>query len=252
MGLEVTVKPDAVEFQSVSFAYDGPNVIEDATFTIDQGDFVSIVGPNGGGKTTLLKLMLGLLLPKSGTIRLFGQAPRTNCSKVGYTPQFLSVDFNFPLSVLDVVLMGRIRTGFGLSRLWYTTEDRQAAQNALRTLKLQNIAEHPFRNLSGGQRQRVLIARAICGEPEILLLDEPTNNIDRTSEKILSDILIELNAGMTIVMVSHDMGFVSNTVKNVICVNHTVAVHPASEINEHTFHELYGQPGLKMVLHDHY
>ncbi len=240
-----------VEFQSVYFAYDRVNVVEDATFSIERGDFVAVVGPNGGGKTTLLKLMLGLISPQSGAIRLFDQAPRKNGTKIGYTPQFLSVDFNFPMTVLDVVLLGRIRPRFGLSQFWYSNEDRIAARDALRTLQLEAVAQKPLRHLSGGQRQRVLIARAICGQPEILLLDEPTNNIDRNSEKILSDILIELNERMTIVMVSHDTGFVSQTVRNVICVNKTVAVHAASEMDDHIFHDLYGQPGLKMVRHDH-
>ncbi|MDR0336509.1 MAG: ABC transporter ATP-binding protein [Planctomycetaceae bacterium] len=244
--------PPAVEFQSVSFSYENPIVVEKATFIIQAGDFVSIIGPNGGGKTTLLKLMLGILKPNHGSIRLFGRSPRLNCSKVGYTPQFLSVDFNFPLSVLDVVLMGRIRTGFLPSHLWYTQEDRNAAWRSLEILQLRDFAEIPFRNLSGGQRQRVLIARALCGEPEILLLDEPTNNIDAPSEQILFDILTELNKTMTIVMVSHDIGFVSQCVKNVICVNRTVAVHSVSAMNGQTIHDLYGQHGMKLVLHDHF
>ncbi|MDR1268702.1 MAG: ABC transporter ATP-binding protein [Planctomycetaceae bacterium] len=244
--------PSAVEFQAVSFSYETPNVVENATFVIQDGDFVSIIGPNGGGKTTLLKLMLGILQPNQGSIRLFDRPPRLNCSKVGYTPQFLSVDFSFPLSVLDVVLMGRIQTGFSLSRLWYNQEDRNAAHRSLEILQLNGFAETPFRNLSGGQRQRVLIARAICGEPNILLLDEPTNNIDAPSEQILFDILTELNKKMTIVMVSHDIGFVSQCVKNVICVNRTVAVHSASEMNGRTIHDLYGQHEMKLVLHDHY
>lgn len=244
--------PPAVEFQSVSFSYEGPIVVENATFVIQAGDFVSIIGPNGGGKTTLLKLMLGILKPDQGFIRLFDRSPRSNCSKVGYTPQFLSVDFSFPLSVLDVVLMGRIRTGFSPSCLWYSQEDRNAAQYSLQILQLEEFAEIPFRNLSGGQRQRVLIARALCGQPEILLLDEPTNNIDAASEQILFDTLTKLNQMMTIVMVSHDIGFVSQCVKNVICVNRTVAVHSTSAMNGRTIHDLYGQHGMKLVLHDHY
>ncbi|GHT19558.1 cation ABC transporter ATP-binding protein [Planctomycetales bacterium] len=239
--------PHAVEFDSVTFSYDGSAVLENATFTIQAGDFVSIVGPNGGGKTTLLKLMLGLFAPNAGTVHLFGKPPRMSCSKIGYTPQFLTVDFGFPLSVLDVVLMGRLRTG----SFWYSQADKLAARNALKTLQLEESAGVPFRQLSGGQRQRVLIARAVCGEPEILLLDEPTNNIDAASEKILFDILTELNRTMTIVMVSHDIGFVSRCVTNVICVNRTVAVHSTSEMNGQTIHDLYGHHEMKLVIHDH-
>lgn len=240
-----------VRFESVDFSYDGPPVVRDATFSIQKGDFVSIVGPNGGGKTTLLKLMLGLLQPQRGTVRLLGTSPQAACCRVGYTPQFLSVDFEFPLSVTDVVLMGRLRINRSFRGLWYDRLDRQKARGAIETMQLGDYADAPFKTLSGGQRQRVLIARALCGEPEILLLDEPTNNIDASSEKILSEILVELNRRMTIVMVSHDVAFVSRCVRYVICVNRTVAVHETSELNEKTLHQLYGWQDLRLVLHDH-
>jgi zinc transport system ATP-binding protein len=239
----------AIDFNSVTFSYGGANVLENATFSVAEGDFVSIVGPNGGGKTTLLKLMLGLLTPKTGSVRLFGKSPKQGRRRVGYTPQFLSVDFAFPLTVLDVVSMGRIRTGWNPTALWYGHDDRLAAVNALRILQLDEYRNTPFSTLSGGQRQRVLIARALCSEPEILLLDEPTNNIDALSEEILFKTLTELNKTMTIALVSHDIGFVSLCVKNVICVNRTVAVHPTTALNGHTIRELYGQHDLHMVHH---
>ncbi len=241
----------AISFDSVTFSYGGPNVLEDATFSVAQGDFVSIVGPNGGGKTTMLKLMLGLLTPQQGTIRLLDGPPKYARRQVGYTPQFMTVDFAFPLTVLDVVLMGRLRAGWNPSFLWYNREDRIAAEESLRILKLDGFRNAPFRTLSGGQRQRVLIARALCGQPKILLLDEPTNNIDADSEEILFETLKELNKTLSIVLVSHDIGFVSQCVKSVICVNRTVAVHPTSALNGGTIRELYGQHGLQMVRHDH-
>ncbi|MDR3233680.1 MAG: ABC transporter ATP-binding protein [Planctomycetaceae bacterium] len=235
----------AVHFEAVSFSYGGPVVVENASFEIEEGGFVSIVGPNGGGKTTLVKLMLGLLLPQKGTVQVFGKQPAVCGCQLGYTPQFLTVDFSFPLSVLDVVLMGRIRSG----QLWYSKADRSAARNALETMQLTDSARVPFRHLSGGQRQRVLIARAVCGEPDILVLDEPTNNIDSQSEEILYDILMELNKRMTIVMVSHDIGFVSRCVTNVICVNRTLAVHSTAALDGKAIHELYGHSDMKMVIH---
>ncbi|MDR0520725.1 MAG: ABC transporter ATP-binding protein [Planctomycetaceae bacterium] len=237
---------NAVEFNSVTFSYQGPAVIEHASFSVQEGDFAAIVGPNGGGKTTLLKLMIGLLLPQTGSVRLFGKPPRSACFKVGYTPQFLTVDFSFPLSVQDVVLMGRMQKG----KLWYSRNDKKTAHKALQTMQLEEYADVPFRTLSGGQRQRVLIARAVCGEPEILLLDEPTNNIDSRSEEILSDILTELNKRMTIAVVSHDVGFVDQSVSNVICVNRTVAVHSTADRNGQTIHDLYGQHDRKLILHE--
>ncbi|MDR0870013.1 MAG: metal ABC transporter ATP-binding protein [Planctomycetaceae bacterium] len=239
---------NAVEFQSVSFAYDTQTVVENAVFSITQGEFACVIGPNGGGKTTLLKLMLGLLTPKSGSIQLLGKPPKANCAAVGYTPQFLTVDFDFPISVLDVVLMGRMRS----RHLYYNKRDKEAAYEALRTLKLEDCAGKPFHVLSGGQRQRVLIARAVCSQPQILLLDEPTNNIDANSEQILCGILEELNQSMTVIMVSHDVGFVAHCVNKVICVNRTVSTHTAAEMNGSTIHDLYGgQHGIRIVMHDH-
>ncbi|MGL4593377.1 MAG: metal ABC transporter ATP-binding protein [Thermoguttaceae bacterium] len=239
---------NALEFHSVDFFYGCNNVLQSATFDVHRGDFISIVGPNGGGKTTLLKLVLGLISPQKGTIRLFDDSVVAGRSRVGYSPQFLSVDFAFPVSVLDVVLMGRLRSGIG--HLWYSRIDHEAAFAALQTLKLESHAHRPFPDLSGGERQRVLIARAICGEPEMLLLDEPTNNIDSTSEQILFDILLELNRKMTILMVSHDIGFVSRCVKKVICVNRTVAVHSTAQMNGKTIHDLYGDHPVNLVVHD--
>ncbi|MDR2170241.1 MAG: ABC transporter ATP-binding protein [Planctomycetaceae bacterium] len=244
-----------VQFNSVTFSYSSPVVLQDATFSVYSGDFVSVVGPNGGGKTTLLKLMVGILKPDVGVIKLFGCEPKVMLSRVGYTPQHLSVDLHFPISALDVVLMGRLgRCGF-LSSLVncfrYTQSDRVAAMAALQKLQLDDFANTPFGNLSGGQRQRVLIARAICSEPKLLLLDEPTNNIDASSERILCDILTELNKTMTIIMVSHDVRFVARCVKSVICVNKTVATHQTSELNEKTLHQLYRQSNIRIVLHDH-
>ena len=236
-----------LEFSKVDFAYNRDWVLEDVSISIPAGDFVAIVGPNGGGKTTMLKLMLGLLRPNRGTIKLLGKPPEQSCTSVGYTPQYLNVDLQFPISVIDVVLMGRIRRG---GKLWYTKADRQAANEALETMRLADKALEPFRSLSGGQKQRALIARSICGNPEILMLDEPTNNIDPTAETILYDILQELNKRLTVLLVSHDLGVVSRIVKSVICVNRQVVVHPTSEITGAVISELYGSE-MRLVRHDH-
>ncbi|MDR1479527.1 MAG: metal ABC transporter ATP-binding protein [Planctomycetaceae bacterium] len=244
-----------VEFKSVTFSYLESVVLRDATFSVCRGDFVSVIGPNGGGKTTLLKLILGVLTPNSGSVQLLGGEPKTTVPRVGYTPQQTLVDLRFPISVIDVVLMGRIRRSGFISNLLsgyrYSRADRVAAMESLQRLRLEDFANTPFGNLSGGQRQRVLIARAICGEPDLLLLDEPTNNIDASSEQILCEILTELNKTMTIIMVSHDVRFVAQCVNNVICVNKTVATHPTSELNEKTLHQLYHPNEVRIVLHDH-
>ena len=236
-----------LKFENVDFAYDRDWVLENVSLSIPVGDFVAIVGPNGGGKTTMLKLMLGLLRPNRGTIELLGKPPEQGCTSVGYTPQYLHVDMQFPISVLDVVLMGRMQRG---GKWWYAKTDRQAAYEALETMRLADKARAPFRSLSGGQRQRVLIARSICGDPKILMLDEPTNNIDPSAEAILYDILRELNRRLTILLVSHDLGVVSQIVKSVVCVNRQVVVHPTSEMTGAVISELYGSE-MRLVRHDH-
>lgn len=236
-----------VQFSDVTFSYGRDPVLENVRLAIEERDFVAVVGPNGGGKTTLLKLAIGLLKPDRGTVRLLGDAPETSRTRIGYTPQYLQVDFQFPVSVLDVVLMGRLnRKSFP----WYTRTDRDAAMQALETMHLADLHKEPFPNLSGGQRQRTLIARALCGEPEALFLDEPTNNIDPSSESLLYSILERLNERLTILIVSHDIGVVSSIVKNVVCVNRNVVMHPTSELTGTLLTEIYGSD-LLFVRHDH-
>ena len=231
----------------MSFAYQNRNVLRDVNLTVPQGEFATIVGPNGGGKTTLLKLLLGLLKPSSGTIKIFNTAPAKSKIKIGYMPQHSHLDTQFPVTVMDVVLMGRLGKG-----RWgrYTPQDKEAAATALEEVKMDGLKGNHFNALSGGQKQRVLIARALCSEPELLLLDEPTANIDQESEKDLFKILTRLNQRMTILLVSHDLGFTSQVVKSVICVNRQVVIHPTTAINGTMIKEIYGGD-LKMIRHDH-
>ncbi len=235
-----------IVLKNVSFAYAKEKVLENVFLTVPHGDFASIVGPNGSGKTTLLKLLLGLLIPDSGEIRIFGELPEKANLRIGYMPQYAHLDTQFPVTVLDVVLMGRL--GYTLGGR-YSAEDRKAAKYSLDEVKLSGFAKHLFSELSGGQRQRVLIARALCGQPELLLLDEPTASIDPEVQEALFGILEELNHRMTILLVSHDIGFVSQVVKSVICVNRRVVVHPTSEINGEIIKEIYGGD-LRMIRHD--
>ena len=170
-----------IEITGLNFGYDpGTLNLENVSFTVPRGCSGCIVGPNGGGKSTLLKLLLGLLTPTAGTIRIFGRSPVEARSRIGYMPQYHKLDAAFPVSVLEVALMGRMRRNF-----WgrYTREDRQAALAALDEMGIADLEKRSFSALSGGQRQRVLIARALAGEPELLLLDEPTANIDPGAEE---------------------------------------------------------------------
>jgi zinc transport system ATP-binding protein len=236
-----------IELKNVSFSYDGLSVLEDVNLTVEKHDFLSIVGPNGGGKTTLLKLILGLLKPASGTIRVFGQNPVKARSRIGYMPQYSSLDPLFPVTVMDVVLMGRLGNGKLLGA--YKGMDKKAAAEALQELEIYEMKNRPFSALSGGQRQRVLLARALVSNPELLLLDEPTANIDAAVENELFDLLNQLNEKITIALVTHDLGFVSSYVKRVACVSRRVVVHPTSEITGEMINEIYGCD-VQMVRHD--
>mgnify|MGYP000041230022 CR=1 FL=1 len=243
-----TLKSAVVELENVWFSYDGLSVLEDVCIRVDERDFLSIVGPNAGGKTTLLKVILGLLKPTKGTVRVFGQPAAKARSRIGYMPQHTSLDPLFPVNVLDVVLMGRLGNGkrFG----YYGKADREAAVDVLRKVGLYDVRLRSFAALSGGQRQRVLIARALVSDPELLLLDEPTANIDGAVESEFFEILSSLNENMTIALVTHDLGFVSSYVKRVACVNRRVKVHPTSEISGEMINEMYGS-NVHMVRHDH-
>lgn len=243
-------KTPAVAVRDLEFAYDGRvPVLEKVTFDIVDGEFAAIIGPNGGGKTTLLKLFLGLLEPQRGSIRVFGARPIVARRRVGYMPQYPRLDPDFPVSVMDVVLMGRL--GHGHSVGPYRRRDREIARSALEEVGAANLSGTPFSQLSSGQRQRVLVARALACEPELLLLDEPTSNLDPSVQDDVQDLLHELNRRMTIVVVSHDVAFVSKYVKRVVCVNRTVALHPTSEIKGDVFSMLYGQSGVRLVDHEH-
>jgi zinc transport system ATP-binding protein len=238
----------AVVIKDLSFAYEVSPVLDGVTLSVDDGDFVSVIGPNGGGKTTLIKLMLGLLRPQKGEIQILGETPEKARRWVGYVPQYFQFDTSFPVKVMDVVLMGRLdrHASFG----HYGNRDKQAARAALADVGLGATGDQPFASLSGGQRQRALIARALASEPRLFFLDEPTANVDPAVQDDLYDLLSNLNQRLTIVMVSHDIAVVSTLVKRVVCVNRTVQVHPTSELTGHTIFDLYGSD-VSMVRHDH-
>jgi len=231
---------------NISFAYKQLNVLENVDLVIKKGEFASIVGPNGGGKTTLLKLMLGLIKPDKGSINIFGKPPDKVRQQLGYMPQYAHLDMAFPASVMDVVLMGRLKK----SSLWFSKKDRAEVLNAINEVGMSDFVNTGFNELSGGQKQRILIARALCNSPDILLLDEPTANVDIQTEENLFSILQKLNSKMTILLVSHDLGFVSKYVKSVICVNRQVVIHPTTLVNGAIIKDIY-HGDLKMVRHDH-
>ncbi|MBB1075427.1 ABC transporter ATP-binding protein [Rhodoferax sp. 4810] len=227
-----------IHSNQLGFCYGSTVVLDAVDLTVQRGEFIGIVGPNGGGKSTLLKLMLGLLKPTSGHLTVLGQAPRQVRRQVGYVPQYPGFARDFPITVEDVVLMGRL----GIGNIWgrYQPADRHAAQQALVEVEAIELAQRPIGTLSGGQTQRVLLARALVSEPEILLLDEPTANIDQRVEGEIFELLAALNSRLTIVVVSHDIAFISHYVNRVACLNQTLICHRTADINGRMIHTLYG------------
>lgn len=237
----------AILIKGLWFSYDGHPVLEDVNLAIQRGDFVSAVGPNGGGKTTLLKLILGLLRPSQGEVRVFGVTPDEGRQRIGYMPQHSQLDPLFPATVMDVALMGRLGHGRGVGP--YSRKDKEIVSRALEQVGLSDLHKKAFSAISGGQRQRLFIARALACEPELLLLDEPTANLDVVMEGDLYELLHVLNQTLTVVMVSHDLGFVSRVVKSVICVKRKVLMHPTCEITGEIINDIYGSP-MRMVRHN--
>jgi zinc transport system ATP-binding protein len=237
----------AIHCERLSFSYGEIPILTDVSFTVQKMDAVALVGPNGGGKSTLLKLILGLLTPQTGTIEVLGVTPHQARPRIGYMPQHLQYDPSFPVSVMDVVLMGRAGSS-GMGR--YSINDRKVCIKAMAELAVDHLATRPFNSLSGGQRQRILIARALACEPEILLLDEPTANVDPGVEVQFFEILKSLANRVTVLTVSHDLGFVSQLVSRVFCVNHQLKIHPTSELTGEIIREMYGGD-VRMVRHDH-
>lgn len=241
--------PAVIEFRDVSFRFTGPPVLEDVNLAVEKGEFLGVVGPNGSGKTTLLKLVLGLLEPGHGSVTVFGGPPEDARHRVGYVPQFARFRRDFPINVEQMVLMGRLGPGIGLGG--WRKRDREAAQDAMAELEITDLAGRPIATLSGGQLQRALIARALAASPEILLLDEPTANVDFRSEKRVFDKLKALTEHCTVLVVSHDIGFVSSFVSRVACVNRYVETHRPAEMTGESIEALYGAP-MRMVHRAHH
>lgn len=235
-----------VDIEHLDFAYDGSPVLEDITLSIPSGDFLGVVGPNGSGKSTLLKIILGLLHPNRGTVRVFDRSPEKARHLMGYVPQHAELDQDFPISVMDVVLLGRLSKIPLLGR--FGKKDRQVAEEAMDKVTILDLQNRQFGTLSGGQKQRVLIARALVGKPELLLLDEPTASIDGRVEEDIYELLKKINEHVTIVLVSHDLGFISSYVRHVACVNRRLACNPTQEVTGDVIEACYSGP-VQMLKH---
>ncbi|KIC75037.1 putative ABC transporter ATP-binding protein in ycf23-apcF intergenic region [Neochlamydia sp. EPS4] len=236
--------PPVIHIDHLNFAYAETPVLTDIHLTIESNDFIGIIGPNGGGKTTLLKLLMGFLKPSSGKIEILGSPPQSSRHQIAYVPQTHRYDREFPISVLEVVLAGR------LSKLpWYgkfSSADKEAAKEALNRVKLPNFYNKPFGTLSGGQAQRALIARALISDPQLLLLDEPTAHVDSQAEADIYDILYSLRQKMAILMVTHDLNTAIEQVKQVLLVQNTALLLKPEEVCEHFAMGLYHSPLIQL------
>lgn len=243
LAVEPAIVEPAIEVRNVTFGYGRERILDHVSLTVRRTDFLAILGPNGGGKTTLLKVMLGLLEPWSGSVVL--HVSRRD-GAVGYVPQYASFDRDYPLTVSEVVRMGRLGRRGRLSR--WRAEDRQAVEEVLTRFRLQPLARTPIGDLSGGQLQRTLIARALVSEPEILLLDEPLASIDAESREVLLDTLVELNEEIPVVVVTHDLTPLGTAVQQIACVNRKLHYHPQGELTAEMLEEVYGCP-VELVAH---
>jgi zinc transport system ATP-binding protein len=237
---------EAITIRHMWAGYEHEQVLEDINLTVFKGDFIGLIGPNGGGKTTLLKVLLGLLSPTRGEIKIFNMPVREGRQYIGYVPQVVAFDQEFPISVWDVTRMGRLGKRRLLQR--YTADDDAIVGETLRQVEMFNLRHKPIGELSGGQRQRVYIARALVAQPQILLLDEPTSSIDPQVSIGIYELLRSLNASITIVLISHDMGAISSYVKTVGCLNRRLFYHDSPEITPDMLELAYQCP-IDLIAH---
>ena len=237
-----------LNIQNVSLMLGGQSILESINLELKERFFLGIIGPNGGGKTMLLRLILGLIEPTHGVIAVLGEKPGRTAGRVSYVPQFAPFSRDFPITVYDVALQGRLSRK-SLCR-GYTKVDHEKVRNVLALVEIQDLAEKHIRELSGGQLQRLLVARALASDPELLLMDEPTASLDPKVGTNLYSLLDRLAEKMSIILVSHDIGVISSHVKTVACLNKTLHYHDTHEIPGDTLAEVYGCP-VELIAHGH-
>lgn len=237
----------AIHIDNLSVYYGQTPAIAGVCLDVSDGEYLGIIGPNGGGKSTLLKAILGLVPVSSGTVQVYGERPGTHKTIVGYVPQFTSLDKRFPITLREVVLTGRLKKG--LSPFFrYTQEDRNLSHLLIKQVGLEGLEDRQISELSGGEFQRMLIARALAVNPKLLLLDEPTASVDAASRDQIFTLLAELNKSMTIVLVTHDLLAVSSHVHMLACLNGRLIYHGEPQLTENIVNSLYGCP-VDLIAH---
>ena len=237
----------ALLLNDVTVCYGRHVAIENITWEVEEQDFAAIIGPNGGGKTTLLKAILGLLPLSGGSIRIFGHPPSEGRDLIGYVPQFHTFDFSFPITVSEMILQSRLpqkRSYF--SR--YSEEDYQAMEQAMDLIGLSGLGDHPIADLSGGQQQRAIIARALAGDPRLLILDEPTVYIDAPAEEQFFSRIEDLRKSMAVIIVTHDISAISGQVNRIACLNRRLYTHGDATITDDMLTLAYGCP-VDLIAH---
>ncbi len=237
----------ALNIRNLTVSYGNNVALSNISFSVDDGDFLGIIGPNGGGKSTLLKAILNLVPACSGEVFVYGQKNGSHDVKIGYVPQFALMDKQFPITVIEVVLTGRLPkkpTPFHK----YSEQDIYVAEKVLNNVGIPHLAQRKISDLSGGEFQKVLIARALAQKPKILLLDEPTASVDTASRRQIFSLLDKLNSKMTIIFVTHDLLAVSSHVKSLACLNNTLVFHGEPELTDSVVQRLYDCP-VDLIAH---
>ncbi len=234
-----------LEISNLSFCYENEEVLKGVDLKIYKNDFVAILGPNGGGKSTLVKIICGLLSPKDGFVNFKGKDISKHKLPVGYVPQSISFDKNFPTTVLDIVLMGRVKN---IKFFRYSKTDKKIALDALKLVGMTDFKSRFLSELSGGQMQRVLIARALATESEILILDEPTSSVDPHNSESIYKLIDDLSQTKTVILVTHDLSVVSNYTNKIVFINGDAKIFDDKEIPKNFFSESYGCP-VDLIAH---